>query len=81
MPWIKQIPVEEATGWLKLQFDAALKRAGHIGNIIHVMSVNPRLMRDSLAFFMTTVRGESPLSHIQREMLATVVSVENNCHY
>jgi len=25
--------------------------------------------------------GESPLSRVQREMLAVVVSFENHCHY
>lgn len=81
MPWIEQVPVGEATGWLKIQFDAAIKRAGRVWNIVHIMSLNPRVMRESLAFYMTSMKGESPLSRIQREMLATVVSFENHCHY
>ena len=40
MPWIKQIPVAEATGHLKVQFDAALKRAGRVWRIVHIMSLN-----------------------------------------
>jgi len=81
MPWIKQIPVEEATGLLKRQFDSALKRAGRVWHIVHVMSINPRMMRDSIVFYVTAMMGESPLSRVQREMLAVVVSCENNCHY
>lgn len=81
MPWIKQIPIEEATGLLKAQFDAALKRAGRVWHIVHIMSLNPRAMRDSIAFYATIMMGESPLSRIQREMLAVVVSSENDCYY
>ncbi len=81
MPWIKQILVSEAAGVLKRQFDAALKRAGRIWNIVHIMSLNPMAMKDSMRFYQTLMKGESPLSRTQREMLAVVVSVENNCHY
>jgi alkylhydroperoxidase family enzyme len=81
MPWIKQIPVAEATGLLKEQFDAALKRAGRVWHIVHIMSLNARAMRDSIAFYATIMMGESPLSRVQREMLATVVSAENHCLY
>jgi len=81
MPWIKQVPVEEATGLLKRQFDSALKRAGRVWHIVHIMSINPRMMRDSIVFYVTAMMGESPLSRVQREMLAVVVSCENNCHY
>ena len=81
MPWIKQIAIEEAAGLLKAQFDAALKRAGRVWHIVHIMSVNPRILRDSIAFYATIMLGESPLSRVQRELLAVVVSFENHCHY
>ena len=81
MPWIKQIPVSEATGLLKSQFDSALQRAGRVWHIVHIMSINPRMMRDSIVFYVTAMMGESPLTRVQREMLAVVVSCENNCHY
>lgn len=81
MPWIKQISIQEATGLLKAQFDAALKRAGRVWHIVHIMSLNPKAMRDSIAFYSTIMMGESPLSRVQREMLATVVSFENHCYY
>jgi len=81
MPWIKQIPIAEATGLLREEFDKALKRAGRVWRIVHIMSVNPRAMRDSIGFYATIMMGESPLTRVQREMLATVVSAENRCHY
>jgi alkylhydroperoxidase family enzyme len=38
-------------------------------------------MHDSIGFYATIMMGESPLTRVQREMLATVVSAENRCHY
>ena len=81
MPWIEQIPVEKATGLLKKQFEAALKRAGRVWQIVHVMSLNPEALRDSVRCYSTLMMGESPLTRVQRELLATVVAAELNCHY
>lgn len=81
MAWIKQIYVDEATGLLKRQLNAAIKRAGRIWNVVQVMSINEMALKDSLKFYQTVMAGESPLTRSQREMLAVVVSVENNCHY
>ena len=36
------------------------------------MSVNPQVLRDTIQFYLTIMMGESPLSRVQREMLATV---------
>jgi alkylhydroperoxidase family enzyme len=81
MPWIDQVPTDEASGLLKEQFDDALERAGRVWRIVHVMSLNPEALRDSIQFYVTVMKGESPLSRAQREMLATVVSAELECHY
>jgi hypothetical protein len=40
MPWIKQIAIENATGLLKSQFDAALKRAGRVWHIVHMHTIS-----------------------------------------
>ena len=81
MSWIHRVPPDEATGILKRQFDAAMKRAGRIWNIVHVQSVNPLVLDSGMRFYSALMKGESPLSRTQREMLATVVSVELDCHY
>ena len=81
MPWIEQVPIEEADGLLKQQFDEAMKRAGRVWNIVHVMSLNPAALRDNIRLYITLMMGESPLSRTQRELLATVTSAEMECHY
>ena len=81
MPHIKQIPVEEATGFLRKQLDAALERAGRVWHIVHVMSLNPRVMDASMGFYAALMFGRSPLTRVQREMLAVVTSKANDCFY
>jgi alkylhydroperoxidase family enzyme len=81
MPWIREVPIEESTGLLREQLDQAMERAGRVWHIVGVMSLNPETMRDSIGVYLTIMKGESPLTRIQREMLATVVSRELECHY
>lgn len=81
MPWIEQVPIDQATGLLKRQFEAAAKRAGRVWHIVHIMSLNPEAMRSSIQFYISVMMGSSPLSRVQREMLATVVSAELDCFY
>lgn len=81
MPWIHQIPVEEATGPLRKEFDEAMARAGRVWNIVHIMSVNTLVLRTSIGIYKAIMFGTSPLSRFQRELLATVVSAELACHY
>lgn len=81
MPWIEQVPIGRAEGKLKKLFDDALERAGRVWHIVHVMSVNPRTMDASLQLYSSVMHGRSPLSRMQRELLATVVSAELDCLY
>jgi alkylhydroperoxidase family enzyme len=81
MPWIREVPPEDATGLLKEQFEEAQERAGRVWHIVQIMSLHPEALRDSMAFYLTIMKGESSLSRPQREMLATVVSAELECHY
>jgi len=81
VPWIHQIPIEKATGLLKEEFDAAIKRAGRVWHIVHIMSLNPRILKATMEQYKAILFGPSPLTRAQREMLATVVSAEVGCHY
>ena len=81
MAWIDIIPLEKATGFLKKEYEAALKRAGRIWRIVSIMSQNPRAMKTSMDLYSAIMYGSSPLSRSQREMLAVVVSAANRCIY
>jgi alkylhydroperoxidase family enzyme len=79
--WIREVPLEQATGLLKEQFDSAIRRAGRVYHIVHAMSQNPAALRDNIGLYLTLMYGASPLSRARRELIATVVSVELRCHY
>ena len=81
MPWIKVYSLDEATGFLKKQYEAALERAGRVWNIVSIMSQNPRVLKTSMDFYSAVMFGSSPLSRGQREMLAIIVSAANHCLY
>ena len=81
MPRIQQVRIEEASGFLKKQFSEAIQRAGRVWHIVHIMSLNPRVMKASMDFYSAIMFGRSPLSRLQREMLATVTSVTIDCEY
>jgi uncharacterized peroxidase-related enzyme len=73
--------VDEATGVLKEEYDAAVGRAGKVYNIVKAMSLRPSVLRRSMELYKGIMFGSSGLSRQERELLATVVSRENDCHY
>jgi alkylhydroperoxidase family enzyme len=81
MPWITQIPIQQASGLLKKEYDKAVERAGRLWNIAQIMGINPRVMRSSMEHYGAIMHGDSPLSRMQRELIATVVAAELDCHY
>ncbi len=81
MAWIKKIPVDEAEGRLKTIFDASVKRAGKVYQIVHLQSLNAPVLQAALNMYQAAMFGPSPLSRPQREMIGTVVSSINHCHY
>jgi uncharacterized peroxidase-related enzyme len=81
VPNLRLIDVDEATGELRQEYDAALGRAGKVFNIVKAMSLNPRVLRASMELYKTIMFGPSELSRAERELLAVVVSCANDCHY
>ena len=81
MAHLRLTEVEEATGPLKQEYDAAIGRAGKVFNIVKAMSLRPGVLRRSMALYLAIMKGPSGLSRQERELLATVVSRQNECHY
>jgi len=81
-PWIRWIFNEEAGGLLKKEYDAALKRAGKIWNIVRIMSLRPSTLQASMRLDGSVVHQSTPLlGRPEREMIAVVVSQANHCPY
>ena len=82
MPFIQTTDPSEATGLLKRLYDAAVKRAGKVYQVIRIQSPRPETLRASTQLYTEVMRSpRSPLSRARREMIAVVVSRLNACHY
>ena len=81
MPYLRLISEEEADGLLEEEYDAAVARAGKVFNILKSMSLNPPVLRASMQLYQAIMFGESGLSRRERELLATVTSAQQDCHY
>ena len=81
MPHIRLIEPDEATGPLKEEYDAAVARAGKVFNIVKAMSLRPGVLKRSMEMYKAIMFGPSGLTRQERELLATVTSAQNDCHY
>ncbi len=81
MPHVHVTTEDEATGTTKREYDAAVRRAGRIWNIVSIQSQLPEVMKDSMRLYGSIMYGPSPLTRAQREMIAVVTSQVNDCHY
>ena len=82
MAWIRTVAPPDAAGLLKHLYDGAIKRAGKIFNIVRLQSPRPRVLRATTQLYVEIMTSpDSGLSRAQREMIATVVSRANACHY
>jgi alkylhydroperoxidase family enzyme len=81
MPHVHVLDYDETTGVARREYDAAMRRAGRIWNIVSIQSQLPEVMRDSMRIYQSIMFGPSPLTRAQREMMAVVTSQANDCHY
>ncbi len=82
MAWIETIAPERATGLLKNLYEGAMRRAGRVFNIIRIQSLRPKVLRCSTQLYIELMQSaDGALSRARREMIATVVSSVNGCHY
>ncbi len=81
MAWIRTIPPDEAEGPLRREYEAGLRRAGRVYQILQVQSLNPAVLHDGMRLYLTLMHGPSELSRLRREMIAVVVSAANRCRY
>lgn len=81
MAWIETISPDDAEGPLKKEYDEAITRSGGVANVVSLSSLNPAALSAWVGVYKAVMYGPSPLERDERELVATVVSQENNCHY
>jgi len=92
MTWIKTIPYSEADPKLQeaIEGERALYPAEYgqptgitdeAGSIVSSHSLIPEALHHAFATFGVLMSPELPLTRRQHEMITTVVSLTNRCHY
>jgi len=81
MAWIRTIEDGEVRGELETLYSRIRQRMGGVPNILKVFSLRPAAMRATFDLFQALMYGPGGLTQPQREMIALVVSVINDCHY
>lgn len=81
MPYIRTIPDDDAEGPLRAEYEAAIRRAGKVFNVVRIQGLSPRVLRASIGLYTALMIAPGPLPRWTRELLAVVVSRTNGCHY
>jgi hypothetical protein len=93
MTWIKTIPMAEASeelraavegqkGLYPIEYATPVHPAGeNSSQIVASHSLIPQALFHAFATFGALMSPELPLTRRQHEMITTVVSVANRCHY
>ena len=81
MAFIKLFNLQNSTGLLRKEYEKGLRRAGRIWNVLTIQSQTPEILRDSMRLYNSTMFGNSKLSRFDRELLAVVTSISNECEY
>ncbi len=81
MAWIRIIDEAEADGQLKAYYDEIEKARGKVANIMKIHSLHPESMKRHLEFYLAIMFQPGGLRREQRELIATVVSAQNQCAY
>ena len=81
MAWINVVNEEDATGNLRTLYDKYSEPLIGVDNILKIHSLNPKSLRTHYDLYAHLMRGRSPLSRVQREMIGVVTSAVNRCKY
>lgn len=82
MAFIDYVPDDErAPARLRELYARYQAAEGGVDNILRIHGPNPPSLEGHVRYYHTLMRGASPLSQAQREMIAVVVSVANKCRY
>lgn len=81
MSRIKIIEPQEAEGRLRDIYLDLEKQRGQIAEVHKIQSLRPESIVKHMDLYMEIMFGRSELSRAQREMMAVIVSVTNQCDY
>jgi hypothetical protein len=92
MTWIKTIPTAEASDELRvaiesqkalypIEYETPVHPSDATSEIVASHSLMPKALYHAFAAYGVMMSPDLPLGRRHHEMIATVVSVTNRCHY
>lgn len=66
---------------MRAYFERCDERLGFVPNVLRSYSFDPAKLERFVAFYNDLMLADSPLSKLDREMIAVAVSSENRCYY
>ncbi len=82
MAWIRTIDEDDANENLAALYASMLDpTAGKVDHILKIHSLNPKSLRAHFDLYRAVMASTVTLRKADREMIAVVVSVLNECHY
>ena len=82
MAWIEIIDEADATGTLREHYGRMVDpQYGRVDTILRIHSLHPEGLRTHYELYREVMTGTKTLRKVEREMIALVVSVINDCHY
>lgn len=79
-PWIERVGPDNAEGKLAEAYER-VSRGRPLDHILEIHTLHPQSLLDHYALYRTSMFGSSPLSRVEREAIAVVVSAANDCFY
>jgi hypothetical protein len=78
--WIERVGPDEAEGKLAEAYER-ISRGRPLDHILGIHTLHPQSLLDHYALYRTSMFGPSPLTRVERESIAVVVSAANDCFY
>lgn len=71
----------ELSADMRTYFERCDERLGFVPNVLRSYSFDAQKLQSFVAFYNDLMLADSPLSKLEREMIAVAVSAENRCYY
>lgn len=81
MPYVRTVPQTEAAGTLKELYQQSVSQGRAPSPLVVAQSLRPDVMEQVFGLARRLLHGESGLTRVQREMIATAVSALNRCQF
>ena len=81
MAYIQTTDIDDADGKLAELYRKFANPDGSVDNVLKIHSVNPAALEAHCALYVQAMHKPSPLSRVEREMIAVAVSRLNECRY